>query len=87
MENTTNGYSEVDSEEDEEVSRILGKFVKKNSKKQKVGRKPQRSTILTEDLVDIILENDNCKEELLLTNVKNSNNSQYYQQVELPLNG
>ena len=87
VENTTNGYSEVDSEEDEEVSRILGKFVKKNSKKQKVGRKPQRSTILTEDLVDIFLENDKCKEELLLTNVKNSNNSQYYQQVELPLNG
>ena len=87
MENTTNGYSEVDSEEDEEVSRILEKFVKKNSKKQKVGRKPQWSTILTEDLVDIILENDKCKEELLLTNVKNSKNSQYYQQVELPLNG
>ena len=87
MENTTNGYSEVDSEEDEEVSRILGKFVKKNSKKQKVGRKPQWPTILTEDLVDIILEHDKCKEELLLTNVKNSKNSQYYQQVELPLNG
>ena len=87
VENTTNGYSEVDSEEDEEVSRILEKFVKKNSKKQKVGRKPQWSTILTEDLVDIILENDKCKEELLLTNVKNSKNSQYYQKVELPLNG
>ena len=87
VENTTNGYSEVDSEEDEEVSRILGKFVKKNSKKQKVGRKPQWPTILTEDLVDIILEHDKCKEELLLTNVKNSKNSQYYQQVELPLNG
>ena len=87
VENTTNGYSEVDSEEDEEVSRILGKFIKKNSKKQKVGRKPQWSTILTEDLVDIILENDKCKEELLLTNVKNSKNSQYYQKVELPLNG
>ena len=87
VENTTNGYSEVDSEEDEEVSRILEKFVKKNSKKQKVGRKPQWSTTLTEDLVDIILENDKCKEELLLTNVKNSKNSQYYQKVELPLNG
>lgn len=35
MEKTTNSHSEVDSEEDEEVSRILGKFVKKNSKKTK----------------------------------------------------
>ena len=81
MENAINSHSEVDSEEDEEVSRILRKFVKKNSKKQKVGRKPQWSTILTEDLVDIILENDKFKEKLLLTNVKNSKNSQYYQQV------
>ena len=63
------------------MSRILGKFVKKNSKKRKVGRKPQWSTILTEDLVDIILENDKFNEKLLLTNVKNSKNSQYYQQV------
>ena len=70
MENAINSHSEVDSEEDEEVSRILRKFVKKNSKKQKVGRKPQWSTILTEDLVDIILENDKFKEKLLLTNVK-----------------
>ena len=69
MENAINSHSEVDSEEDEEVSSILGKFVK-NSKKQKVGRKPQWSTISTEDLVDIILENDKFKEKLLLTNVK-----------------
>ena len=39
MENAINSHSEVGSEEDEEVSSILGKFVK-NSKKQKVGRKP-----------------------------------------------
>ena len=69
MENAINSHSEVDSEEDEEVSSILGRFVK-NSKKQKVGRKPQWSTISTEDLVDIILENDKFKEKLLLTNVK-----------------
>ena len=52
---------EVDSEEDEEVSGILGKFAKKNSKKQKVGRKPQWSTVLADDLVNIILENDKFK--------------------------
>ena len=81
MEKTTNSHSEVDSEEDEEVSRILGKFVKKNSKKQKVGRKPQWTTILATEVVDIILENDKFKEKSLLTNVKNSKNSQYYPQV------
>lgn len=81
MEKTTNSHSEVDSEEDEEVSRILGKFVKKNSKKQKVGRKPQWTTILAKEVVDIILENDKFKEKSLLTNVKNSKNSQYYPQV------
>ena len=32
MKNTTDSHSEVDSKEDEEVSRILGKSVKKNSK-------------------------------------------------------
>ena len=81
MEKTTNSHSEVDSEEDEEVSRILGKFMKKNSKKQKVGRKPQWTTILAKEVVDIILENDKFKEKSLLTNVKNSKNSQYYLQV------
>ena len=39
------------------------------------------NTILMEHLVDIILENDTFKEKLFLTNVKNSKNSQYYQQV------
>ena len=81
MEKTRNSHSEVDSEEDEEVSRILGKFMKKNSKKQKVGRKPQWTTILAKEVVDIILENDKFKEKSLLTNVKNSKNSQYYLQV------
>lgn len=33
METTTNGNSEADSKEDEEVLRILGKLPKKNSKK------------------------------------------------------
>ena len=77
MKNTTGSHSEVDSEEDEEVSRILGKPVKKNSKNKML----VENTILMEHLVDIILENDTFKEKLFLTNVKNSKNSQYYQQV------
>ena len=77
MKNTTDSHSEVDSEEDEEVSRILGKSVKKNSKNKML----IENTILMEHLVDIILENDTFKEKLFLTNVKNSKNSQYYQQV------
>ena len=77
MKNTTDSHSEVDSEEDEEVSRILGKSVKKNSKNKML----VENTILMEHLVDIILENDTFKEKLFLTNVKNSKNSQYYQQV------
>ena len=77
MKNTTDSHSEVDSEEDEEVSRILGKSVKKNSKNKML----VENTILMEHLVDIILENDTFKEKLFLTNVKNSKNSQYYQEV------
>ena len=77
MKNTTDSHSEVDSEEDEEVSRILGKSVKKNSKNKML----VENTILMEHLVDIILENDTFKEKLFLTNVKNSKSSQYYQQV------
>lgn len=77
MKNTTGSHSEVDSEEDEEVSRILGKSVKKNSKNKML----VENTILMEHLVDIILENDTFKEKLFLTNVKNSKNSQYYLQV------
>ena len=77
MKNTTDSHSEVDSEEDEEVSRILGKSVKKNSKNKML----VENTILMEHLVYIILENDTFKEKLFLTNVKNSKNSQYYQQV------
>lgn len=34
-----------------------------------------------DDLVDIILENDKYKEKLLLTNIKNVKNSQYYSRV------
>ena len=39
------------------------------------------STYLTNDLIDIILEDDRLKEKLLMTNVKNSKNSEYYEKV------
>ena len=51
-----------------------------NTKKRK-GRKSQWSTNLTNDLIDIILKDDRLKEKLLMTNVKNSKNSEYYEKV------
>ena len=39
------------------------------------------STNLTNDLIDIILEDDRLKEKLLMTYVKNSKNSEYYEKV------
>ena len=81
MKNAINSHSEVDSQEDERYREFLENLCRRTQKKQNVGRKPQWTTILTDALVDIILENDKFQEKLSLTNVKNSNNSQYYQQV------
>lgn len=50
-------------------------------KKGKCGRRGQWLETCVDDLVDIILENDKLKEKLLMTNVKNVKNSQYYSQV------
>ena len=43
------------------------------------------STYLTNDLIDIILEDDRLKEKLLLTNVKNSKNNEHYEKVNKEL--
>ena len=51
------------------------------STKKRKGRKCQWSTNLTNNLIDIILEDDRLKEKLLMTNVKNSKNSEYYEKV------
>ena len=55
--------------------------MKKNNKKRKTGRKSQWPTDIVNDLVDIILEDDKLKEKLLMTNVKNVKNSEYYKLV------
>ena len=57
---------------------------KKGGKKEKEGRKGRRgqwTERLADDLVDIILDNDKYSEKLLLTNVKNVRNGQYYGKV------
>ena len=62
-----------ESEDDEAYARF-----NKNKNSKKVGRKPQWSKEATNDLVDIILDDDKLEEKLLLTNVKNS---EYYNLV------
>ena len=69
-----------ESEEEEEEELIEEHFQKKakNGKKSRRGQWPE---YMVDDLVDIILENDKYKEKLLLTNVKNVKNGQYYTKV------
>ena len=73
-----------ESEEDDEGETPVEELFKK-PKKGKKGRRGQRTEHLVNDLVDTILNNannlDKCKEKLLLTNVKNIKNSQYYNKV------
>ena len=73
-----------ESEEDDEGETPVEELFKK-PKKGKKGRRGQRTEHLVNDLVDTILNNannlDKCKEKLLLTNVKNIKNSQYYSKV------
>ena len=70
-----------ESEEDDEGETPVEELFKKPKK----GKKGQRTENLVNDLVDTILNNannlDKCKEKLLLTNVKNIKNSQYYNKV------
>jgi len=71
-----------DGDDDEELNEIRRKFNKTGRKaKGKAGRRSTWAETETDDLVDIILEDDKLKERLLLTNVKNVKNSQYYRQV------
>ena len=69
---------ELESESGEEDIIDWERSTRINTKKRK-GRKSQWSTNLTNDLIDIILEDDRLKEKLLMTNVKNSKNSEYYE--------
>ena len=62
--------SNTESEEDDEGVIPVEELFKK-PKKDKKGRRGEWTEHLANDLVDIILDNDKCKEKLLLTNVKN----------------
>ena len=68
------------SEEDDKGEIPVKELFKKPKKGEK-GRTGQWTEHLANDLVDIILNNDKYKEKLLLTNVKNIKNSQYYNKV------
>ena len=85
-------FNEEDENEnyDEEEERALERWSKKmknvrGKQKEKVGRKSQWPTDLVNDLVDIILDNEKFKNKLLMTNVKNVKNSEYYYLVILEL--
>lgn len=69
---------EHNTSEDEDNNENI--FDKKQLKK-KQGRRKQWPEAQVDDLIDIIIENDKFKEKLLMTNVKNVKNSQYYDQV------
>ena len=71
---------ELESESGEEDIIDWERSTKRNTKKRK-GRKSQWSANLTNDLIDIILEDDRMKEKRLVTNVKNSKNSEFYEKV------
>ena len=70
-----------ESEENDEGEIPVEELFKK-PKKGKKQRRGQWTEHLTNDLVDIILDNDKYEEKLLLINVKNINSSQYYHKVE-----
>ena len=69
-----------ESEEDDEGETPVEELFKE-PKKAKKRRYGQWTAHLANDLVDIILDNDKCKEKLLLTNIKNIKNSHYYHKV------
>ena len=70
---------EYDKEEEEEIDLIIQQL--KSKGKKKAGRKPQWTTELTNDLIDIIISDEKLKKKLLLTNTKNSKNGNYYDMV------
>ena len=70
-----------DDDEYTQFASDMKKEYRQNRTTKKTGRKSQWDNETTNDLVNIILENEKLKEKLLLTNVKNTKNSQYYELV------
>lgn len=79
----------MSSDESEEDADNFEVFMKKHTKKKgsKTGRKSHWPTDMVNDLVDIIIEDENLKKKLLLTNIKNVKNSDYYKLVIEELKG
>ena len=77
-------YDDEEEEEEDHGDDVIN-GITNNRKKGKRGRRNQWPKSWADDLVDIILENEKFKEKLLLTNVKNVKNSQYYAQVIVEL--
>ena len=70
-------------ENEERLLEKWSKQAKSRRGKQKVGRKQQWPTEIVNDLVDVILDNENFKTKLLMTNTKNVKNSEYYNKAIL----
>ena len=82
MENDDNSDVDEGGSFDEQEQDALERFINKRSQpKKRAGRKATWSPEVVDDLVDIICENEKYKEKLLLTNVKNVKNSEYYKKV------
>ena len=77
MEDTEFRYSNESSSEDEEICISKGK----QKAKGRAGRKSQWPEAVLNDLIDVILNNETYKRRLILTNTKNSTNSEIYQAV------
>lgn len=63
------------------MRKILKQFPANKIEKQKVGRKSHWTTEQLDDLIDIIINNANFKEELIFHNTKFQRNSQMYEQI------
>ena len=74
----------ADTEENDSVdSSVVNQFVKRKgkTKKQKVGRKGQWSMSATDDLVDIIVNDEYSKNKQIFQNTKTQQNSVIYEKV------
>ena len=67
--------------DDSDNERLSGEETFTKKKKGKKGRKGKWLEHFVDDLVDVILDEEKLKEKLLLTNVKNKKNGQYYGKV------
>ena len=75
------GDTNSSEEEPEPTTAPLLKVGNKNRPKKKAGRKSQWSDACTDDLVDIICEEQIYQNKLIFTNVKTARNTGYYRKI------